>query len=80
MQNNESSDWGQMTDASNDWSQVEQSPPSNQDQNSQQVWGNRGGYRGRGRGRGNTNSYNNRARGNYQQNGRGELTSFINNI
>ncbi|XP_058806976.1 caprin homolog [Phymastichus coffea] len=68
---NETNEWGQVTDGTTDWSQVEHSPPSNQEQNSQQAWGNRGGYRGRGRGRGNSNSYNNRGRGNYQQNGRG---------
>ncbi|XP_015593430.1 caprin homolog [Cephus cinctus] len=76
----ETVDWCQLSEgATTEWNQSEtQQQPSqvqqqSQQQTSQQPWGEqqRGGYRGRGGRRGNSNGYNSRGRGGYQQNGRG---------
>lgn len=85
-QPNESVDWCQMTET-NDWNQTDQSQQSTQDsqqtqqQTSQQNWGDqqRSGYRGRGGRRGNSNGYNGRSRGGYQQNGRAGQGTYYRN-
>ncbi|CAL7937135.1 unnamed protein product [Xylocopa violacea] len=87
-QPNETVDWCQMNESSNDWNQTEQSQQSPQDsqqtqpQTTQQAWGDqqRSGYRSRGGRRSNTNGYNGRGRGGgYQQNGRGGQGTYYRN-
>ncbi|XP_043489296.1 caprin homolog isoform X1 [Polistes fuscatus] len=83
-QPSESFDWVQLTEPV-DWNQAEtaqqpipdtqqqqQQQPQQPPQAAQQAWSDqqRSGYRGRGGRRGNSNGYNGRGRGGYQQNGR----------
>lgn len=86
-QPNESVDWSQLTE-SGDWNQsetpqqsVQDSQQQQQQQQIQQTWTDflRGAVRGRGGRRSNSNAYNGRGRGNYQQNGRNGQGTYYRN-
>ena len=82
----DSNDWGQVTEpGNNDWGPSDSSLSNIQDtmiqnQNPQQAWGDqsRSNYRNRGGRRGNSNSLNNRSRGSYQPNNRGNIIILFN--